>query len=98
MNSVSFVDGYKFRGGSKAYWIMRAESDKICAEYGLSIIENPGKGKSYAEWKAEHEDKPTIRGQIKEELDEIIKASYTYKDFWRILQQRDMRLSIMSNI
>ena len=34
LNSVSFVDGKKFRGGSKAYWIMRAESDKICAEYG----------------------------------------------------------------
>ena len=38
LNSVSFTDGYKFRGGSKAYWIMRAESDKICAEYGLSVI------------------------------------------------------------
>lgn len=88
LNSVSFVDGKKFRGGSKAYWIMRAESDKICAEYGLSVIENPGKGKNYAEWKAEHESRPTVRGQIKDELDEIIKASYTYKDFWRILKQR----------
>lgn len=88
LNSVSFVDGKKFRGGSKAYWIMRAESDKICAEYGLSVIENPGKGKNYAEWKAEQESRPTVRGQIKDELDEIIKASYTYKDFWRILKQR----------
>ena len=88
LNSVSFVDGKKFRGGSKAYWIMRAESDKICAEYGLSVIKNPGKGKNYAEWKAEQEGRPTIRGQIKDELDEIIKASYTYKDFWRILKQR----------
>lgn len=88
LNSVSFMDGKKFRGGSKAYWILRAESDKICAEYGLSVIENPGKGKSYAEWKAEQEGRPTIRGQIKDELDEIIKASYTYKDFWRILKQR----------
>lgn len=88
LNSVSFVDGKKFRGGSKAYWVMRAESDKICAEYGLSVIENPGKGKNYAEWKAEQEGRPTIRGQIKDELDEIIKASYTYKDFWRILKQR----------
>lgn len=88
LNSVSFTDGYKFRGGSKAYWIMRAESDKICAEYGLSVIENPGKGKSYAEWKAEQEGRPTIRGQIREELDEIIKCSYTMKQFWEILSKR----------
>lgn len=88
LNSVSFVDGKKFMGGSKAYWIMRAESDKICTEYGLSVIEDPGKGKNYAEWKAEQEGRPTIREQIKDELDEIIKASYTYKDFWRILKQR----------
>lgn len=88
LNSVSFVDGKKFRGGSKAYWIMRAESDKICAEYGLSVIENPGKGKNYAEWKAEQESRPTVRGQIKDELDEIIKCSYTYEQFWRILKQR----------
>ena len=88
LNSVSFTDGYKFRGGSKAYWIMRAESDKICEEYGLSVIENPGKGKSYAEWKSEQEGRPTIRGQIKEELDEVIKCSYTMKQFWEILAKR----------
>lgn len=88
LNSVSFVDGKKFRGGSKAYWQMRAESDKICAEYGLSVIKNPGKGKNYAEWKAEHENRPTVRGQIKDELDEIIKISYTYEQFWKILKQR----------
>ncbi len=88
LNSVSFVDGKKFRGGSKAYWIMRAESDKICAEYGLSVIENPGKGKNYVEWKAEQESRPTVRGQIKDELDEIIKCSYTYDQFWKILKQR----------
>ena len=88
LNSVSFVDGKKFRGGSKAYWQMRAESDKICAEYGLSVIKNPSKGKNYAEWKAEHDGRPTIRGQIKEELDEIIKCSYTYEQFRKILKQR----------
>ena len=88
LNSVSFVDGKKFRGGSKAYWIMRAESDKICAEYGLSVIENPGKGKNYAEWKAEQESRPTVRGQIRDELDAIIKCSYTCDQFWKILKQR----------
>lgn len=88
LNSVSFVDGYKFRGGSKAYWQMRAESDKICAEYGLSVIKNPGKGKNYAEWKAEQEGRPTIRGQIRDELDEIIKCSYSYQAFWKELHRR----------
>lgn len=88
LNSVSFVDGYKFRGGSKAYWQMRAESDKICAEYGLSVIKNPGKGKNYAEWKAEQEGRPTIRGLIRDELDEIIKCSYSYQAFWKELRHR----------
>lgn len=54
---------------------MRAESDKICAEYGLSVIENPGKGKNYAKWKAEQEGRPTVRGQIKEEIDDITRTS-----------------------
>ena len=93
LNSVSFVDGKKFRGGSKAYWIMRAESDKICAEYGLSVIENPGKGKNYVEWKAECEGKPTVRGQIK---DELIKCSYTYDQFWKILKQRGYEVKATS--
>ena len=29
LNSVSFVDGKKFRGGSKAYWVMRARNNRI---------------------------------------------------------------------
>ncbi len=88
LNSVSFTDGKKFRGGNKAYWIMRVESDKICKEYNLSIIENPGKGKSYAEWKVEQEGRPTIRSLVRDEIDDIIYMSYTYKDFIRILEKR----------
>ena len=37
LNSVSLVDGKKFRGGGKAYWIMRAESYKIC---GIRLVRN----------------------------------------------------------
>ena len=43
-------------------------------------------------WKAEQEGRPTIRGQIKDELDEIIKCSYTYEQFWKILKQRGYKI------
>ena len=89
INSVSFVDGKKYYDNTANYNRMRKISDRLCEENNLSVIRNPkNKGKHYAEWKAEQEGRPTIRGQIKDELDEIIKASYTYKDFWKILKQR----------
>lgn len=97
INSVSFVDGKKYYDNTANYNRMRKISDRLCEENNLSVIRNPkNKGKHYAEWKAEQEGRPTIRGQIKDELDEIIKASYTYKDFWRILKQRgyDVKLDV----
>ena len=42
----------------------------------------------YAEWKAVNDGKPTIRGQVREELDEIIKSSPTMQIFWRELKRR----------
>ena len=89
INSVSFVDGKKYYDNTENYNLMKKISDRLCEENNLSVIRNPkSKGKHYAEVMAEKNGYPTIRGQIKDELDEIIKCSYTYKDFWRILKQR----------
>ena len=90
INSVSFVDGSKYRNNFKDYFTdIRGISDEIFRENCLSVIENPkGKGLHYAEWKALKEGKPTIRGQVREEIDEIIKSSYTFKEFWRNLEKR----------
>ena len=90
INSVSYLDGKKYHISPADYYNkIRYNSDKLCEENNLSVITNPkGKGLHYAEWKAIKEGRPTIRGQFREELDEIIKASYTMRDFWRILQQR----------
>lgn len=68
---------------------MRKVSDRLCEEHNLSVIRNPkGKAKHYAEWYAEKNGYPTIRGQIKDELDEIIKCSYTYHIFRKNLKLR----------
>lgn len=90
INSVSCVDGKKYHSSPESYYNrIRLTSDRLCRENNLSVIDNPkGKGKHYGEWRAEKEGRPTIRGQFREELDEIIKCSYTMKDFWRNLEQR----------
>ena len=88
INSVSFADGKKYYDNTENYNLMKKISDRLCEENNLSVIRNPkSKGKHYAEVLAEKNGYPTIRGQIKDELDEIFKCSYTYKDFWRILKQ-----------
>lgn len=90
INSVSFVDGGKFRSTPQSYYnVIRKISDRLCRENELSVIDNPKhKGMHYAEWKALNEGKPTIRGQVREELDEIIKSSYTMQIFWKELKER----------
>ena len=99
LNSVSFVDGKKFYDNKETKRLMRDTSDKLCREYGLSVIENPqGRGKHYAEWKAEQQGKPTIRGRIREELDEIIGKSQTYIQFKDILRNRGYGYKLGPNV
>ncbi len=89
INSVSFVDGKKYYDNTANYNLMKKISDRLCEEYNLSVIRNPkSKGKHYAEWLAEKNGYPTIRGQIKDELDGIIQGSYTFQSFWAELKRR----------
>ena len=55
LNTVSFVDGIKYHRTAKDYHDMQTTSDALCREYGLSVIEEPhrGKGKHYGEWRAD---------------------------------------------
>ena len=42
----------------------------------------------YGEWLALKEGRPTIRGSIRRDIDEIIKCSYTMEQFWQNLKKR----------
>ena len=51
-NQVSFVDYKKFRMNKNSFNKMQDISDRLCASYGLSVIEKSGhKGKDYIEYK-----------------------------------------------
>lgn len=81
INSVSFVDGKKYRSVLKTLYQLRDVSDRICREDGLSVIIPKGKGKHYAEWQAEQSGKTTIRGMIRKDVDVAIEKSFNYRSF-----------------
>ena len=57
---------YKFYNSPADYARMREVSDRLCREYAISVIENPGgRAKNYAEWQAEQNGKTTHRGTIR---------------------------------
>ena len=86
--ATSYKDGTKFHNGKEDYRRMREESDRLCKEYGLSVIRNPkAKGKSYAEWRAEFEGRPTVRGTIREAIDIAVSGSGSRLEFLDAMDQ-----------
>ena len=88
INSVSLFDGYKYNDCKETYRQMRDESDRLCKEYGLSVIRRPReKGKNYGEWLAEKEGRPTVRGAIREAIDIAARGSTTETEFLDAMDQ-----------
>lgn len=88
VNSVSRTDGHKYHSSPESYYNdVRGTSDALCRENDLSVIVPQGKGKHYAEWKAEQGGKPTVRGTIRADIDTIIGQAYTYESFLMLLRK-----------
>lgn len=100
LNTVSFVDGIKYHRTAKDYYEMQTISDDLCREYGLSVIENPhpGKGKHYGEWRAEQEQRPTWRGIIRSDVDDIIRQSMTERQFFENLHRKGYEVKVGKDI
>lgn len=90
LNSVSLKDGRKFQSTPASFYKLREISDEICRAHGLSVIDEPKtrKGKHYAEWKAEQEYRPTIRNEIRRDIEVVLKQSRSLKEFWTLLELR----------
>ena len=89
-NSVSMEDGKKYHSNSRSYYEdVRKASDALCLKYGLSVIEpKNGKGKSYAQWMAEQDGKPTWRTSICLDIRDAVAESFTWKQFLDQMKQR----------
>jgi hypothetical protein len=100
VNTVSWVDGIRYHRTEKDYYDMQIESDKLCLEYGLSVIENPKRGKSkhYGELRAEKEGRPTYRNLIKTDIDTAIAESMTERQLWNNLYKKGYHIKFGQDI
>lgn len=81
-NSVSLVDGSKYRSDFKSYFgTLRGTSNTVSRERGLSVIEPEHEGRHYAEWDAEKHSRPTVRGMVRVDVDAALLRSRSFSDF-----------------
>ena len=98
-NSVSCLDGKKYRDNFKAYYgDIRGVSNAVSRKHGLSVITPEGSGKHYAEWDAQRKGKQTVRGLIKQDIDAVIEQSFTYATFLSGLRKLGYEIKSGSNI
>ena len=98
-NSVSCMDGKMYRDNFKAYFgDIRGISNEISRENDLSVIEPKSKGKHYAEWSAEQNGKPTVRGLIRQDIDAALHDAFTLQSFYEALQKRGYTIKRGANV
>lgn len=98
VNSVSFTDGKKYRNTVENYAMMRAVSDDLCREYGLSVLEEKKCGKiDYTRYRNSYIQKSDYYTTTKEDVDFAIKQAYSYKNFKSILEKMGYTVTIRAN-
>ena len=86
--SATGFSGKRYHDCKATYKLMRDTSDRLCREYGLSVIEKPKKEnrKHIAEVHAKQQGIPTIRDQIRADIDSVVKYEVTLKSFYKRMQ------------
>jgi len=98
-NSVSFVDGKKYRSDFHSYFgTLRETSNTVSREYGLSVIEPEGRGRHYAEWDAERSGRATISGLVRQDIDAAVRESFTFDSFLTALRRQGYTVKYGPNI
>ena len=90
-NSVNADTGEKYHSNARSYYSqIRAISDRLCREHGLSIIME-GKGEkavSYIEWLRQSKGQPTFRAMLEADLREAIEDANDIGHFFLIMEHK----------
>lgn len=97
INSVSFVDGIKMVVKKGTHLDLRRESDQLCRECELSVIEHP-KGKTpRCIYLAEKRGEPTKYHLMRDAIDRAVAVSYGPHDLARMLKLYGYEISAPEN-
>ena len=88
INSVSFKDGGKYNFSKKELKRLRETSDRLCREYGLSVVEHPHKAPTRQVWLDEQAGKPTRYNIYRADVQKAIDSSITGRGMMQYLRGR----------
>ena len=90
-NSVNANTGEKYHSNARSYYSqIRAISDRLCREHGLSIIMEgkTEKAVSYIEWLRQSKGQPTFRAMLEADLREAIEDANDIGHFFLIMEHK----------
>lgn len=90
-NSVNANTGEKYHSNARSYYSqIRAISDRLCREHGLSIImeSKTEKAVSYIEWLRQSKGQPTFRAMLEADLREAIEDANDIGHFFLIMEHK----------
>lgn len=94
-NATSFLDFKKYETAPyKTARKIREVSDRLCEEYGLSVIRNPNlsqKSPSHFEWEQKRSG-TSWKAKIQEKIDAAIEAASSYEEFAAELQRAGIEI------
>lgn len=86
-NAVDFVDYHAYKSYKRIYYDMREVSDRLCKDYGLSVIPpSQNKGMGYKEY-TETKRGTSWKQKLKQTIDRIVITAKDYDDFLRLMQE-----------
>lgn len=91
LNSVNHETGEKYHCSKNEYYQqIRAVSDRLCREHGLSvIIQGDGqKSMGYIEWLRQSKGQPTYRSMLEADLKSSIEDANSIGDFFRLMERK----------
>lgn len=95
-NSVNADTGEKYHSNAQSYYQqIRATSDRLCREHGLSVIMQgePSKAVSYIEWLRQSKGQPTFRSMLEADLRIAIEDANDLGHFFMLMEHMGYEIS-----